>query len=219
MLGFPLVKVLGGTTLVGFMAAAFFFVNARGINCEYPDDKDAEASCTISGWKAKHWNMRASRNVIRIALDNEVENHRETKQNYEDAQAEADRLQQEKNETIAALRKEINDDTREILQADLDRINAEYERLLHDANERGALAGPTEGVRLPGAGSTSGRVTAGAGDRPVLTNHTITRKPECPRHLICLSLEEGAQADADNANHRALIRWAKDQAEVSNNGQ
>lgn len=101
--------------------------------------------------------------VLRIDLvaakartEAEIAAHKASKKAYADAQAEAARMEEERNARIAAQQKEITDEAKRSFQDRTARVRADYERRLRAQTGTG-VGGSSGGEQMPCLRDASGR--------------------------------------------------------------
>lgn len=167
------------------------------------------AALTLVGAGCAHLSndrkVREERDTLRvdlaeteIQLDTEVENHRQTKENYEAAQVIAARMQKER---IARVKREQERITANVVsnyKARLDAVTDRADRLRTQAANRASADGAAIRLRLPEASGTATGVDGATGDYQ-------------------LSIDEREIATKQAIQLDELITWVQEQFRVDPN--
>lgn len=171
---------------------------------------------TIPNLRAEvaEWRAKAGKAEVRIKIERNA--HVQTIVNYRRAQAEAERAAEA---NVVRVRTIQQAETRSVIDALENRLAAARHRFgeLVRLRGQGAVAADPGGAApaaVPGVSDAGRAADAAPGDRGVPARRAVTAKPDCPSHLVCLSLEEALTATEDAESHDALIDWIERQARI-----
>jgi hypothetical protein len=149
------------------------------------------------GWKPYAKELEGEVRSIRIDLELSEARHIATKRAYEDAQAEAARMEAERLARVVARQEEITDEVRQDYSRRIADLRARAARL--QAQARAGAGGASGGVQLPETGGPA----SGIDDAP---RCNALPAPDLATELNCRAIAEEQAIQLD-----ALIQWVSRQ--------
>lgn len=193
-------KIFGGLAVVALAGLAVQTVRIEGALCRQVELGEKPA-CVIQGFKQQISVLRIDLDKVRRDRELEAASHRQTKDSYRAAQAEAEQLERERLARVSAQQKEITDEVAADFERRLADARARAERLRGKAAASGAgAAGARPGQPMPGAGDAAGRADEAARDPGLSLDERL------------IATEQALQLDA-------LIDWLERQAKVERDGR
>lgn len=161
------------------------------------------------------WRAMTGKAEVRFKIERKA--HVQTIVNYRRAQAEAERAAEA---NVVRVRTIQQAETRSVIDALENRLAAarhRYGELVRLRGQGAAAADPggAAPAAVPSVSDAGRGAYAAAGDRGVPARRAVSAKPDCPSHLVCLSLEEALTATEDAERHDALIDWIERQARIA----